>query len=205
MIRVIFIMTVPPPVWAALPSVVRGDKHGPARKGISPVIGPGSRQGTVDRMSWSTSIEHTNEIYSWPEPPWGIEPQTYALREARGSALGPPPAQIAAQGPRNAPSEQHAPDSGPRPGPRPCPPSSNRVLVEGGDGANPRLLASRPVHAMTPQVPGRAVPPGAGSRCVDHPIKPVAPHRFARCGNRGRHAGYLDLLRTAVVGGDCQH
>jgi hypothetical protein len=45
------------------------------------------------------------------EPPWGIEPQTYALREARHAAPGALPAQIAAHGPRNAPGAQSADDS----------------------------------------------------------------------------------------------
>jgi hypothetical protein len=45
------------------------------------------------------------------EPPWGIEPQTYALREARQTALGTLPAQIAALASRNALGAQHAPVS----------------------------------------------------------------------------------------------
>jgi len=45
------------------------------------------------------------------EPPWGIEPQTYALREAWQSAPGSLPAQIAAHASRNAPGAQNVPDS----------------------------------------------------------------------------------------------
>jgi len=53
------------------------------------------------------------------EPPTGFEPVNYALREARDSAPGALPAQIASHVRRTAPSAQHAPYSGPRPGPRP--------------------------------------------------------------------------------------
>ena len=63
------------------------------------------------------------------EPPWGIEPQTYALREARQTALGTLPAQIAALASRNALGAQHAPWPGPRPGPRPGQPSGDKVLL----------------------------------------------------------------------------
>jgi site-specific recombinase XerD len=45
--------------------------------------------------------------FTW-EPPWGIEPQTYALREARHPAPGPLPAPIAACLPRNAHGAQGA-------------------------------------------------------------------------------------------------
>jgi hypothetical protein len=59
------------------------------------------------------------------EPPIGIEPMTYALREARPSALGVLPALMAAHASRNAPSAQGAPDPGPQSGalisaPRAC-------------------------------------------------------------------------------------
>src|SRR6516165_4217463 len=50
------------------------------------------------------------------EPPTGFEPVNYALREARDSAPGALPAQIASHVPRTARSAQHAPYSGPRPG-----------------------------------------------------------------------------------------
>jgi hypothetical protein len=42
------------------------------------------------------------------EPPIGIEPMTYALREARHADLGALPAQIAALVARNAPNAQGA-------------------------------------------------------------------------------------------------
>jgi hypothetical protein len=45
------------------------------------------------------------------EPPIGIEPMTYALREARDTAPGTLPAQIAALASRNALSAQSAPAS----------------------------------------------------------------------------------------------
>ena len=45
------------------------------------------------------------------EPPPGIEPGTYALREARNTALSALPALIAAHASRNAPGAQRAPDS----------------------------------------------------------------------------------------------
>jgi hypothetical protein len=64
------------------------------------------------------------------EPPWGIEPQTYALREARDNVPGPLPAPIAARLPRNALSAQRARIPGPRPGPRTGARSDNRVLLE---------------------------------------------------------------------------
>ena len=63
------------------------------------------------------------------EPPWGIEPQTYALREARQAVLGTLPAQIAALASRNALGAQHVPWPGPRPGPRPGQPSGDKVLL----------------------------------------------------------------------------
>ena len=46
------------------------------------------------------------------EPPWGIEPQTYALREARETVPGALPALIAAHLPRNALNTRRA--RGPR-------------------------------------------------------------------------------------------
>ena len=64
------------------------------------------------------------------EPPWGIEPQTYALREARDNVPGALPAPIAARLPRNALSAQRARIPGPRPGPRTGVRSDNRVLLE---------------------------------------------------------------------------
>jgi len=61
-------------------------------------------------------------LRSWAfvvEPPWGIEPQTYALREARQAVLGTLPAQIAALASRNALGAQHVP----------WPPSGDKVLL----------------------------------------------------------------------------
>jgi hypothetical protein len=45
------------------------------------------------------------------EPPIGIEPMTYALREARQAAPEVLPAQMAALASRNAPRAQDVPDS----------------------------------------------------------------------------------------------
>src|SRR5215471_4021412 len=45
----------------------------------------------------------------WVEPPIGIEPMTYALREAWDPAPGPLPAQTAARASLDAPSAQCAP------------------------------------------------------------------------------------------------
>jgi len=53
----------------------------------------------VDDLGWAV------------EPPTGFEPVTYALREARGTAPGAPPAPIAALTSRNALNAQGAPDS----------------------------------------------------------------------------------------------
>jgi len=53
-------------------------------------------------------------LSSWDfmvEPPIGIEPMTYALREARRAAPGALPAQMTARTSQNAPSAQDAPDS----------------------------------------------------------------------------------------------
>jgi hypothetical protein len=44
------------------------------------------------------------------EPPWGIEPQTYALREVWHTVLGTLPALIAALAPRDALSAQSSTD-----------------------------------------------------------------------------------------------
>jgi hypothetical protein len=88
------------------------------------------------------------------EPPIGIEPMTYALREARHAAPGALPAQIASHAPRNAPVAQHAPDSGPRPGPRPGQPSSNTALLDRPEWHSPPgPLVSGPVHPRTAPVP----------------------------------------------------
>src|SRR5256885_17069648 len=70
-------------------------------------------------------------LKSWAfvvEPPWGIEPQTYALREARYTVLGSLPALIAALRSLNALRAQCVPDPGPRPGPRRGRPPGNSVL-----------------------------------------------------------------------------
>jgi hypothetical protein len=63
------------------------------------------------------------------EPPWGIEPQIYALREARDSAQGLLPAQIAARASRNALGAQRARYAGPRSGPRISVPVGNTALL----------------------------------------------------------------------------
>src|SRR5215469_3644725 len=60
-------------------------------------------RGAFERNPSRVGMRKT--LRSWAfvaEPPWGIEPQTYALREARDYAPGPPPALIAAHLPRNA-------------------------------------------------------------------------------------------------------
>ena len=77
---------------------------------------------TVSRSPMTASIPglqsgpglDAKTLKSWAfpaEPPWGIEPQTYALREARGTAPGAPPAPIAPLASRNALNAQGAPDS----------------------------------------------------------------------------------------------
>jgi hypothetical protein len=52
------------------------------------------------------------------EPPIGIEPMTYALREARDTVLSPLPALMAAHAPPNAHNAQRARIPGPRSGPQ---------------------------------------------------------------------------------------
>jgi hypothetical protein len=87
--------------------------------------------GLFERKISPAKVRKT--IRSWyfvVEPPIGIEPMTYALREARNTVPRPLPAQIASHAPRNAPRAQHAPDSGPRPGPRPGQLCSNRALLD---------------------------------------------------------------------------
>jgi len=63
-------------------------------------------------MAAPAKVRKTSRSWAFAaEPPWGIEPQTYALREARHSVPGTLPAQIAAHASPNAPSAQDAPDS----------------------------------------------------------------------------------------------
>src|SRR6266576_5773263 len=59
----------------------------------------------------ATVTERTSEISLPPEPPWGIEPQTYALREARYTVLGVLPALTAAHASLNALNAQSSSDS----------------------------------------------------------------------------------------------
>jgi hypothetical protein len=90
------------------------------------------RRGAFERNPGRGGMRKS--LKSWAfvvEPPWGIEPQTYALREARQAALDALPAQIAALASRNALCAQSARIPGPRPGPRPSHLSSNRLLLAG--------------------------------------------------------------------------
>jgi hypothetical protein len=104
-------------------------------------------------MGWpnrATASERVTEIrhLTW-EPPWGIEPQTYALREARQAALGTLPAQIAALTSRNALCAQSARIPGPRPGPRPGQPPVTECYQRGPGSPNTRPPMSRPAYTRT--------------------------------------------------------
>jgi hypothetical protein len=115
------------------------------------------------------------------EPPWGIEPQTYALREARRATLSTLPAQIAALVSRNALGARRAPIPVPRPGPRPGQPSGNNVLLafavfrDGGQGGLPARLSGRHLEQGGVQIvcfalaagdtPGRISTRGPGPGC----------------------------------------
>src|SRR5215813_203868 len=61
----------------------------------------------------SIMLEHRNKfrrLAAALEPPIGIEPMIYALREARHVAPGTLPAQMASRTSQNAPCAQNAPD-----------------------------------------------------------------------------------------------
>src|SRR5690348_11258202 len=101
---------------------------------------------------------------------------TYALREARRTALGSPPAQIAAHASRTAPDAQRALDSGPRPGPRPGWRCNNRVSLA------PAPLASE----FAPD--GRRIWPGGSKYAFACPLRSAgtsSPDRQTR-----RHPGH---------------
>ena len=69
------------------------------------------RSMTTGMAKWLALILIITGSYNLLEPPTGFEPVTYALREARRTALATPPAQIDALVSRNALGAQRAPDS----------------------------------------------------------------------------------------------
>jgi hypothetical protein len=69
-------------------------------------------EGAFERIVALGKVRKTPRNWTFAaEPPWGIEPQAYALREARGTAPGAPPALIAALASRNALNAQSPTDS----------------------------------------------------------------------------------------------
>ena len=94
------------PVWTAV-------KEAPTAAWLAGLPGPGSCRWSV--LSLALSVSQRCWLAQWLalilapggrtvdlEPPTGFEPVTYALREARRTALGTLPAQIAALASRNA-------------------------------------------------------------------------------------------------------
>src|SRR5262249_1196351 len=110
-------------------------------------------------------------ICAFSEPPIGIEPMTYALREARHPAPGTLPAQIARHS-RPGTLWVHAAlrSSGPRLGPRPRHTSRNRVSHSGD-------LEGQPLGEGPPS--GGAVP--SSWRAVMKPGAPTASCVLHRC------------------------
>src|SRR4249920_1557739 len=92
-----------------------------------------STGGTTARPDQAKGLVVTGFLM---EPPWGIEPQTYALREARETAPGTLPAQIAALTSRNALCAQSARIPEPRPGPRPGQPPITECYQRGPGSPN---------------------------------------------------------------------
>ena len=79
-------------------------------------------EGALERIAAPGKVREIPRIWAFVvEPPWvsprGIEPQTYALREARDHAPVPLLALMAARLPRNALSARCVRIAGPRPSP----------------------------------------------------------------------------------------
>jgi hypothetical protein len=123
-----------PPKLGPLPTRCRCVGQGDTRNPPLPCVKSCSPLRTLNAASVGRLIRprQVNRLAKYGislEPSWGIEPQTYVLREARHSVLDVLPAQIAAHASRNALGAQRARIFGPRPGPRTSMSSGNRVLL----------------------------------------------------------------------------